>query len=332
MNEQNKVKLVRLLQSLPAAVPYAGDVYNAYLNAAELQKFDLTLEEIKTAIRNHNEELMSGMGELTERFLQLSIMIERESPSVKKSKLTVVIPCGGLGGNLFPMTQVMPKVLVLIKNKSLLQHIIDSFYCKYQEYFEKIIVVTGKYHDAISYNIKQGGYGDFVECYHAGKENPSVSEILIDLVRTSRVTDRFVLHYNDILIPNLDWGHVVETYVSQKKFLKQIGMLLCSNYYPLGIGVITGGEPNLLGEFVEKPQDLAADLLANTAVGIFEKSVIDKYCESNDKSFFCEPITRIKNSKENIYLHRVGTWFHVQDWNALYRIQNDKDLLAEYFK
>ena len=305
-----------VLRSLPAAVPHVGAAYANFLT-------DQQLQEIKDAIERLSEEQKKSLSndlEFRDKFslLEKILLSPDKSYTMPPFKLTVVIPCGGKGGNLFPMTQVMPKCLVFIKERTLLQHIIDPFY-QAQDLFEKVIIVTGDYHDAIQLNVQQGGFGDFVECRHIG--NPSVSAGLMQIAPLIE-TDKFLLHYNDILIHEPNWKKVIDTYALQHKYHSQIGTLLCSNYYPLGVGVITEGPQGTLKCFEEKPQHLAPDKLINIAVAIFEKRTIKDYCVASDSTFFRETLDRIKN-RETLCLHKVDKWHHVQDWNALYRLQHE---------
>jgi hypothetical protein len=351
MDAAMKDKFIILLKSLPAMIPTGGKAYAHFqtevsidevkgmievlsdLNADQHEKLFSELgniSEVKDTLnwlRNLNEKqheiLLSKFGNMAEKFELLEIVIKnkyQEYDKPNRSKITVVIPCGGKGGNLFPMTQVMPKCLVIVNNKTLLQHILDSFH-KHAHLFDKVIVTTGDYHDAISHKVEQCRLGDFVECRHV--QSSSVPHSL-RLIRNEIASDRFLLHYNDILISDPKWEQIVDTYELHKKHHKQIGTLLCSQFYPLGIGVISAGHDGLMKDFEEKPDYLAHGKYANIAVAIFETRTIDKYCKDQDTTFFKETIKRMQDHKEPISLQQVEKWFHVQDWNALYNLQHGR--------
>mgnify|MGYP001273744021 FL=1 len=68
-----------------------------------------------------------------------------------KKDLTVLILCGGKGLRLRPLTKKLPKPLIKIKNKSILENIIDYF----QKYKVKnFIIATGYKHKIINQFIK----------------------------------------------------------------------------------------------------------------------------------------------------------------------------------
>jgi UTP-glucose-1-phosphate uridylyltransferase len=326
--------------AIPASIPYAGAAYAFHVSARQLdqvkkdisdlrdssaqehQELKCTLDEIQemlAGLKTHEyDELMSQLMSQSESngmVLQaiLSAIIKQGHPRKDSEKITAIIPCGGTGGGLFPITQVMPKCLVIIREKTLLQHILDSLD---REIFQKVIITTEDYHEAIVHNVAP--YGDFVECVNLGKS--SVTNALIK-IKGKIKTGRFLLHYNDILIETVRWQHVLDVHEVHKPHHDQIGTLLCSTFYPFNVGVITENGAGLVGQFVEKPEHLTNEKRVNLAVALFEKKVID-YCRPDDESFFAETIQRILEN-ENICLYGIeGKWRHVQNWNVLYDLQH----------
>ena len=60
-----------------------------------------------------------------------------------KNSLSVIILCGGVGQRLRPLTGKVPKPLIKIKNKAIIEYIINHF-LKYK--INNIIIVTGYKH------------------------------------------------------------------------------------------------------------------------------------------------------------------------------------------
>ena len=243
---------------------------------------------------------------------------------ISQNKITVIIPAGGEGGTLFPITQVLPKTLVTVGTKSLLQHIVNSLF-EYKNIFEKVIVMTGeKYSKAIQENISQGNYGDFVECVRG--EGRTLPEALIKIKETF-LNKTVLIHYNDILIEKCDWKDVMERYDSNKKRHQHMGMLLVSKNYPapLGIGIVKEGENDIVDTFKEKPKSLVGDNFANMGVGIFEPKLFD-YMKENHNALYEDTMDTILNNRETISLYKIDKWHHIQDLKALYFMQNEADL------
>lgn len=320
--------LMKIVNYSPTAAPYVGNIYAQFLADAAIDDLKSLLNEIKTISKEERQSLNTTNSELIKMQEAVNELIGTKS---KKTRMTVLIPAGGEGGSLFPVTQVMPKCLVTIGNKSMLQHIIDPFYHQ-QDLFDKTIVMTDKYSDAVNENIKQGNYGNFVECAQiSGKTLP---DALLKL-KDSLPEKPFVIHYNDVLIEECDWNHIYDRYFEYKKRNKHIGMLLCSNYYPspLGIGVIKEGKPDTLSSFIEKPEQLSGRDLANLAIAIFEPEIF-RYMESGHSGLFENTISNVIQSKRTLSLYRIEKWHHVQDLKALYYLQNNADLsfLTNRFK
>ena len=60
-----------------------------------------------------------------------------------KNEISVLILCGGAGQRLRPLTKTIPKPLIKIKNKSILEYIINHFF-KYK--INNIIIASGYRH------------------------------------------------------------------------------------------------------------------------------------------------------------------------------------------
>ena len=69
-----------------------------------------------------------------------------------KKNLTILILCGGKGLRLRPLTKDLPKPLIKVKNKSILENII-TYFLKFN--VENIIVATGYKHKLINQFIKK---------------------------------------------------------------------------------------------------------------------------------------------------------------------------------
>ena len=127
-----------------------------------------------------------------------------------KKDLTVLILCGGKGLRLRPLTKKLPKPLIKIKNKSILENIIDYFQ-KYK--IKNFIIATGYKHKIINQFIKTKYKKLQIKTLYTGVN----SDIIIRLKKLSKNSKRNLLVcYGDTLI-DIDLNKYINFYLSNKK-------------------------------------------------------------------------------------------------------------------
>ena len=70
-----------------------------------------------------------------------------------KNNLSVIILCGGEGQRLRPLTKKIPKPLIKIKNKAIIEYIINHFH---RQKINNIIIATGYKDKLIKKFLKKG--------------------------------------------------------------------------------------------------------------------------------------------------------------------------------
>ncbi len=310
--------LNRLFASLPAAVPYAGNVYTTFRSDLDNAEVKQILEEIRKLDAEQREDLSQLMKVTKKAFDTLTKQLKKVTSQPQKEKLVAVVPVGGSAGSMFPISAVMPKCLIYVGKRTMLQHILNSF-VPFPDVFKKVIVVTRQFNETIRENVRQGGYGEFVECKQIEKNVPGA---LLEL-KSELEQGPFLLHYNDILISKIDWSEVNERYMSTQKRKKISGMLLCSSFYPAGIGIISEKDGDMLDSFEEKPIHMQASGLANLGVCIFSPEILT-LLHHKDEGFFEDSFKRILSNGERMAIFRVGEWHHVHALHHIFDIQKLK--------
>lgn len=324
--ETTKKDFIILLKSLPAGIPYVGSAYSQFIAEKGSEEIKMLLEDLRSSNETQINELTEkyqidhkNFNEATEELGKLLAEINKtEKAEINKiEKIDVVIPTGGKGESMFPITSMIPKCLIPIREKPLLLHIIDSF-MEYRSLFNKIHVITCENSSAIEYALNQDRYAGFVECQRIDKNVPGA---LLDI--NFKIANKpFLVHYNDILIDKINWGDVLDTYFWLKKQKAIIGMVLCSRYYPLGIGVVREGQNNLIKSFEEKP-DRLIDFFANIGVAIFEPGFL-QYVKSDDEGIFENSVKRVVEDRKNIGMYKVeNKWYHVHDLKDYRFVQSE---------
>lgn len=314
--ESIKTDYSRLLKSLLAAIPHVGPAFTQYMADINTSESRELLNQIKSLSSQEQQQLSSLIQTTNDAFQSLShLIMENLALQSDRKKIVAVIPVGGFGGSMFPLSTVMPKCLVYINDRTMLQHILNSF-VPYQNIFKKVIVIARNFYDMICENIRQGSYGNFVTCLKIDKDLPAALLDIEDQLRSNT----FLLHYNDILIPNINWDHVMNRYNEHRDQRNVDCMLFCSTYYKMGIGFITEEDPDILKSFEEKPIYLT-HALANMGVALFEPRILD-FIKTEDKGIFEDSFIRLINDKRTTAaLYRVKEWHHIHELRDLFEIQ-----------
>ena len=316
--ETNKKDFISFLKSLPAGIPYVGPVFSQFVSEKGSEEVKVLLEDIKSSNEIQIKELTEKYQIDHDKFYSAVLALGKFLDETNKTeKIDVLIPTGGKGESMFPITSMIPKCLIPIREKPLLLHIIDSF-MEYRSLFNKIHVITCENSLAIEYTLNQDRYAGFVECQRIDKNVPGA---LLEI--NYKIANKpFLVHYNDILIDKINWGDVLDTYFWLKKQKAIIGMVLCSRYYPLGIGVVREGQNNLIKSFEEKP-DRLIDFFANIGVAIFEPDFL-QYIKSDDEGIFENSVKRVVEDRKNIGMYKVeNKWYHVHDLKDYRFVQSE---------
>jgi NDP-sugar pyrophosphorylase family protein len=235
----------------------------------------------------------------------------------EKPKLVAVIPAGGLGGQMYPVTSGMPKALLPVDDKPLLIQILKTLDKKV---FRKCIILCDVWHKMIKnyLDVFQSQVQIEIECVETNK--PLSLYLKDSLECEDKLSDPFLVHYCDILINNNDWEETIEVYERHKARKKITAMLLVSPVFNYSVGVVTtNAEENLVTNFDQKPQRIVAGY-ANCAVALLSRNFVDNYIKVDDSDIFDQAFVRVLKENKAIGIHKVGEWHHLQqirDWLAV---------------
>ena len=158
-----------------------------------------------------------------------------------KSELTVVILCGGKGMRLRPLTKQLPKPLIKINNKSILENII-KYFLKYK--ITNFIIATGYKSEIIDQFIKKKFKKQDIKTIYTGLD----SDIITRLQKSSEYSKKHLLVcYGDTMVDiNLD--KYIQFYLSNTKKITMASYQLTSSF-----GIIDIGKNDNVIDFNEKP-------------------------------------------------------------------------------
>lgn len=200
-------------------------------------------------------------------------------------KNIAVILCGGKGERLRPLTNSIPKPLVQINKKPILEYIINYLLL---HGFKKIILATGYKSKKIDSFVKNLPSKDSIDCIYTGD---------VDIIKrleivTKDIKDDIFLLYGDT-IANVDFK-LLKKYHTSNKFPFTI------TRYPLTtkFGIIYSDDNGKVTNFKEKP---TLDIWYNIGYMYINRKIFKKF--SLFKSFVELLENLVTNSQINSFNH-----------------------------
>ena len=228
---------------------------------------------IKDKMRKMRAEVMpilNEQGELVDVWFWGDLFKEAELIEREKINLPVVIMAGGKGTRLKPITNVIPKPLVPIGDKTILETILDQF----EEIgCTKFYMSVNYKADFMKYYLSQLNHKYDIEFFQEEKPLGTIGSV--SLLKGKITTPFFVSNCDSI--NEQDYRDVYNYHVSNNNDLTIVTMV---KSFKIPYGVIETGEDGLMTALSEKPE---LTFHVNTGVYILNPSCIN---EIPDGEFF----------------------------------------------
>lgn len=296
-----------------------GDIQRGIINNVELSNpissldrgsylvadVDSTLDHIKEMMYDIHAAFMPVLDKqkhIVDIHFWEDLFTVKEVVPLKQFNVPVVIMAGGFGTRLQPITNVLPKPLIPIGDRTMLEEIFDRFGqhgCN--EFF-------------ISVNYKS----ELIEFYLESQQLPYQLNFFkeaspmgtagsLNLLK-SKIHQTFIVTNCDILIEQ-DYSEILEYH---KLHQNEITIVAALKHFPIAYGIIETGENGQLTNLKEKPE---LTFKINSGMYILEPHLIDEIPENR---FFhiTELIEKIRNRNGNVGVFPVSenSWKDVGDW------------------
>jgi len=254
--------------------------------------------------------ILDEQGELADVIFWKDLFEKEETDLRPKIDLPVVVMAGGKGTRLKPITNVIPKPLVPIGDKTILETILDQFEsigC------HKFYMSVNYKADIMKYYLSQLDHKYDIEFFQEEKPLGTIGSV--SLLKGKITTPFFVSNCDSI--NEQDYRDVYDYHVSNHNDLTIVTMV---KSFKIPYGVIETGEDGLMVSLSEKPE---LTYQVNTGVYILNPSCIDEIPEGE---FF-----HITHLMEKIKAHggRVGcfpvsehAWKDMGEWPEYLKMIN----------
>jgi len=230
----------------------------------------------------------------------------------KKLNLPVVLMAGGEGTRLFPFTRVLPKPLMLIGDKPILEHIMDRFH----DYDCKLFYLSVNYKS----NIIKAYFDDFQHPYlikYIKEAKPLGTAGGLRYLKNKIKTPFFVSNC-DVLI-EADYLDILNFHKKNNNAITLIGSM---KHYTIPYGVCKLTKGGVLNSIEEKPE---YDFLVNTGMYILQPSVLNKI-PKNKPYHMTELINACMASGEKVGVYPLSE----KSWLDIGQLEELKDTLKRF--
>lgn len=225
--------------------------------------------------------------------------------------IPVVIMAGGEGTRLKPLTNVIPKPMVPVGEKTFLEEIMDSF-LKYGctefhlsvNYKADLIEYYMAHHTKIKYNIA-----------YVHENTPLGTAGSLHLLNNA-ITSTFFVTNCDIMV-NDDYSEILKYHRAQKNELTVVAAL---KHYSIPYGTLETKDNGMLESISEKPN---LNFQINTGLYILEPHLIKEI--PKDKfyhiTYLIEDLQK-QGRKVGVFPVSEGSWKDIGEWSEYFKILN----------
>ena len=262
-------------------------------------------DAIKEKMRKMRAELMpilNEQGELVDVWFWNDLFKKTESGCRDKVKLPVVIMAGGKGSRLKPITNIVPKPLIPIGDKTILEEIMDQFEgigCK--QFYMSVNYKS----DMMHFYLDQLEHSYDIEFFEESKPMGTIGSVSL---LKGKINTPFFVSNCDIMIDQ-DYRDVYDYHKTNNN---DITIVTAVKSIRIPYGVIETGENGLMTGLKEKP---VKTYKINTGVYVLNPELIDEIPEN---TFFhiTDLMEKVKNRGGRVGCFPVseGAWRDMGEW------------------
>ncbi len=266
------------------------------------------LHQIKERMRIRRNELMpivSPTGELVD-VIFWEDLFEEECPTKTyiNLNLPVVIMAGGQGSRLKPLTNVLPKALIPIHRKTLIEEIMDRFLeCGCNDFFLSVNYKA----DIIRYyfeSLQNSAY----HIHYLTEDKPLGTAGSLHLLK-DKICSTFFVTNCDIVVEQ-DYSEILNYH---RENHNEITVVAAIKNYTIPYGTLTTREDGLLQSIEEKPDII---FKINTGFYILEPHLIKKIPQSQIYHI-TDLIGQLQKENRRVGVFPVSekSWIDIGNWN-----------------
>lgn len=295
--------------------PLTDPIHTITRKEVKVAKSDMEHDEIKRMILQYRMEFLPVINEqkitnvfFWEEFFEKRIRLQNYL------NLPVIIMAGGLGTRLRPITHVIPKPLIPVGDKTMLEHIMSKFH---QEGCDDFYLTVNYKSDMIKYYMESQKDNPYnINYVHENK--PLGTAGSIGLIKKKFNTPIFITNC-DIYV-NENYSEILNYHKTNKNDITVVAAIL---NHSIPYGCLESGSDGVLERINEKP---TFTYKINAGFYIIEPHMIEKIPE--DTFFHITHLIEkcISNSgKVGVFPISQKSWVDIGQWDKYLTLKDDSD-------
>ena len=269
---------------------------------------ETAIKEKMRRLRAECMPIIDHEGQLVDVWFWKDVFINEQTPQKNPIDVPVVIMAGGKGTRLQPLTNVIPKPLVPIGEKTILEEILDQFEgigCK------RFYMSVNYKSDMIRYYLSQLEHHYQIEFFQEPKPLGTIGSVALlkEVIHTP-----FFVSNCDILIDQ-DYRSVYEYHVANRN---ELTVVTAVKSHKIPYGVVETGENGLMTALREKPE---TTYMINTGVYVLNPDLI---CDIPEGEFFhitdLMEVIRKRGGRIGCFPVSENAWRDVGEWTEYLKI------------
>lgn len=274
-------------------------------------------DKIKERMRVKRNEFMPVISKENDiiDIIYWSDLFEQNEPTFKEPlNLPVVIMAGGKGTRLKPITNILPKPLIPLGEKTILEEIMDKFVCAGCNTFYLSVNYKAEMITYYFNNLHNENY----QIEYFKEDKPLGTAGSMYLIKEKINTTFFVSNCDIIIDQDLH-----ELYNYHKESNNAITIVSVLKHYYIPYGTIETGNNGVLKELIEKPK---LTFQINSGMYLLEPEVL-KAIPENQFLHITELIERIQHNggKVGVFPVSEGSWKDIGEWDEYLRNRVNED-------
>ncbi len=244
--------------------------------------------------------ILDGKGRIID-MISWTDIFENKQPIENRRvfKNQVVIMAGGKGSRLEPFTTILPKPLIPIDGKPIIEIIMERFY---RFGFERFIFTLNYKKEYIKVFLKENNFPYKIGWVEEDKYMGTAGSLCL---LKDKINETFIVSNCDIIL-NTDYADIFRWHKENRNIMTLIG---CHKEIEIPYGILEMDDGKLT-RFIEKPN---YDALINTGVYVLEPEVISLIPENRPLDMNILIKLASKKGKVSVYPIHSG-WFDMGQW------------------